>query len=67
MGIVIRKPKELDARRFLKAVKAGKPYCTICSKLALDVGIKEFALWHEEGITIYNTEEYNTLSYQYNE
>jgi len=47
--------------------KAGKPYCTICSKSALDVGIKEFALWHEEGITIYNTEEYNLISYQYKE
>jgi deoxycytidylate deaminase len=47
--------------------KAGKPYCTICSKFALDTGIKEFVLWHKEGICVYNTEEYNTLSYQYNE
>lgn len=29
-------------------LKAGKPYCTICSKMALDAGIAEFALWHEE-------------------
>jgi dCMP deaminase len=48
-------------------IRAGKPYCTICSKSALDVGIKEFVLWHETGITVYNTEEYNILSYQYNE
>jgi len=47
--------------------KAGKPYCTICSKFALDSGIKEFVLWHKEGICVYDTEEYNTLSYQYNE
>ncbi|MGV8142671.1 MAG: deaminase [Candidatus Pacearchaeota archaeon] len=46
---------------------AGNPYCTICSKLALDVGIKEFVLWHKDGITAYNTQEYNTLSYQYKE
>ncbi len=46
---------------------AGKPYCTICSKMALDAGIKEFVLWHEHGITSYNTEEYNLLSYQYKE
>ena len=45
--------------------KAGKPYCTICSKLALDVGISEFILWHENGICVYNTEEYNKISYQY--
>ena len=44
---------------------AGKPYCTHCSKLALDVGIKEFVLLHEQGICVYDTEEYNTLSFQY--
>ncbi len=46
-------------------LKAGNPYCTHCSKLALDSGIKEFVLWHDEGIAVYNTEEYNVLSYQY--
>ncbi len=45
--------------------KAGDPYCTICSKMALDVGINEFVLWHSKGICVYNTEEYNSLSYQY--
>jgi hypothetical protein len=29
--------------------------------------VAEFVLWHEEGITAYNTEEYNLLSYQYEE
>lgn len=42
---------------------AGKPYCTICSKQALDVRLAEFVLWHEEGITSYPTEEYNRLSF----
>lgn len=46
---------------------AGKPYCTICSKLALDVGIKEFILWREQGVGVYDTEEYNSLSFQYKE
>lgn len=46
-------------------LKAGKPYCTICSKMALDVGIKEFVLWHEDGICVYDTEEYNLLSFQF--
>ncbi|HLD11985.1 MAG TPA: hypothetical protein VJB87_00145 [Candidatus Nanoarchaeia archaeon] len=45
--------------------RAGKPFCTICSKLALDTGIKEFVLYHDEGICVYETDEYNTLSYQY--
>lgn len=47
--------------------RAGKPYCTICSKMTLDVGIKEFVLWREEGICVYETEEYNNLSYNYHE
>jgi deoxycytidylate deaminase len=45
--------------------KSGKPYCTVCSRLALDSGISEFLLWHEEGICSYPTDEYNKLSYQY--
>jgi len=44
---------------------SGKPYCTICSKMALDAGISEFVLLHTEGITVYNTQEYNVLSFQY--
>lgn len=45
--------------------KAGEPYCTICSKMALDVGISEFILFKEEGICSYNTEEYNNISFQF--
>ena len=46
---------------------AGKPYCTMCSKLALDVGISEFVLMHTNGIYAYDTEEYNSLSYEFRE
>lgn len=46
-------------------LKSGKPLCTVCSRLALDTGIAEFVLWHEEGICAYPTDEYNTLSYAY--
>jgi len=45
--------------------RAGEPYCTICSKMALDVGIAEFVLWNDKGVCIYNTEEYNDLSFQF--
>jgi len=48
-----------------KKEKAGKPYCTICSKSALDVGIAAFVLWHEEGVCAYDTKEYNLRSYKY--
>jgi len=43
--------------------RAGEPYCTICSKMALDVGISEFVLWHDKGVCVYDTKEYNALSF----
>ncbi len=45
--------------------RSGEPHCTICSKMALDVGIKEFVLWQDKGVCVYDTEEYNTLSFNY--
>lgn len=45
--------------------KSGEPYCTICSKMALDVGIDEFVLYKKDGICVYDTQEYNNLSYKY--
>jgi deoxycytidylate deaminase len=48
-----------------KPSPAGEPYCTICSKMALDVGIAEFVLWNDRGVCVYDTKEYNNLSYQY--
>lgn len=46
-------------------LKSGEPYCTVCSRLALDNGIKYFALWHDDGIKLYDTKEYNDLSYEF--
>jgi deoxycytidylate deaminase len=45
--------------------KSGNPYCTVCSRLALDVGLARFALWHEAGIKCYDTKLYNHLSAHY--
>ena len=45
--------------------KAGDPYCTICSKMALDSGVKEFVLFREEGVCVYDTKEYNLLSFKF--
>lgn len=44
---------------------SGRPFCTVCSRLALDSGISEFILWHTEGLTAYDTDEYNKTSYHY--
>ena len=45
--------------------KSGDPYCTVCSRLALDSGISEFHLWNDKGICAYPTDEYDKLSYSY--
>lgn len=45
--------------------KSGEPLCTVCSRFALDSGVKEFVLQHEDGVCVYQTDEYNTLSYAY--
>ncbi len=45
--------------------KSGEPYCTICSKMSLDAGVAEFVLWREEGICVYDTKEYNELSFKF--
>lgn len=45
--------------------KSGRPFCTVCSRLALDSGIAEFVLWHKDGIAAYDTDEYNRISYHY--
>jgi hypothetical protein len=45
-------------------LKSGEPYCSVCSRLALDAGVSEFVLWHEKGICSYDTTEYNKLSFR---
>ncbi len=43
---------------------SGKPYCTVCSRLALDCGIAEFVLWQDSGFAVFPTDEYDRLSFQ---
>lgn len=54
------------------AIPSGKPYCTICSKLALDCGVYGWILWHDDGVWdegkglyLYTSDEYNELSFQH--
>lgn len=46
-------------------VHAGEPFCTVCSRLVLDAGVSEFVLWHEQGIGVYDTKEFDKLSYEF--
>lgn len=44
--------------------EAGDPYCTVCSRLALQSGIATFALWND-GPDLFDTAAYNQKSYAY--
>lgn len=48
---------------------SGRPYCTVCSRIALDVGIASWVLWHGpvDGTRIYTAYEYNQLSHLYDD
>lgn len=48
-----------------KPTTAGAPYCTMCSRAALDSGIAEFGLWKQDHFEMYDAQEYNNLSYQF--
>ena len=41
------------------------PFCTVCSRLALDLRLARFGLWHENDIVLYDTKDYNDLSYAF--
>jgi len=44
---------------------SGQPYCTICSKMAVDLGIETFMLKQEDGVNVYDIKTYHQLSYNY--
>lgn len=48
-----------------KMKRSNSPYCTMCSKMALDEGIGEWALWQDNGVAIYDAKEYNDVSFNY--
>jgi dCMP deaminase len=50
-----------DAGNF---TEAGQPYCTVCSRLALESGVATFGLWNE-GPEMIPTDQYNQRSYAY--
>lgn len=44
--------------------QAGEPYCTVCSRLALQSGVAIFGLWND-GPEMIPTDVYNSRSYDY--
>ena len=48
-----------------RMLPAGPPYCTICSKLALEMGIAEFAYFKGEAVVVYEAKEHNDLSFAF--
>lgn len=42
---------------------AGEPFCTVCSRLTMESGVAEFALYNNDGADIYPLDEYNKKSY----
>lgn len=46
-----------------KLLDATQPYCTICSKMALDVGVEYFLLYSKDETQKYHTKRYNQLSF----
>lgn len=49
-----------------KFTNADTPYCTVCSRLALESGVAWFALWNGKP-QVYDTSEYNKLSYDFHQ
>lgn len=47
-----------------ESTHAGDPYCTVCSRLALQSGIAYFGLWQDRPV-LFDTAEYNSRSYVY--
>jgi deoxycytidylate deaminase len=45
--------------------KAGDPYCTVCSRLTMEAGVAEFALWQKDGMAVWPLDEYNRESYAF--
>ena len=44
---------------------AGEPFCTICSRLAMQSGMGYFALWTDGASLIRTVKDYNEKSYDY--
>lgn len=64
-------PDEIKgSKMYFMRIEDGKPtrtepFCTVCSRLIMAVGIKASILWQEEGYVEYSAPEYNQASYSF--
>ncbi|NIM46807.1 MAG: hypothetical protein GTN40_01465 [Candidatus Aenigmarchaeota archaeon] len=48
-----------------KMVPSEDLSCTLCSRMILESDVSEMVLLHSDGLTVYDAEEYNDLSFDY--
>lgn len=68
----LKKGKNIEGSRlYHNKVKNGEikhtedVSCTVCSRFILESGISEVVLLHEKGFALYNSKEFNKLSFKY--
>jgi len=44
---------------------ASEPYCTVCSRLAMQSGLSNFTLWVNDQPKVYSVGDYNKVSYDF--
>lgn len=76
MDVLRNHPDKLKGARlyFARFYADGRPrllggeiqlYCTLCTKMMFDVGIAEFVLLHQKGISVYPADEYVKRGFNY--
>lgn len=64
-------PKDIKgSTMYFMRIEEGKhtrtePFCTVCSRLIMEVGIAKSVLWQAEGYVEYSAPEYNQASYAF--
>jgi len=68
----LKKSKSLNGSRIyhIKVKNGEMKYsedvsCTVCSRIILEAGISEFVLLHKDGFVLYDSKEFNELSFKY--
>jgi deoxycytidylate deaminase len=44
---------------------AGDPFCTMCSRIVMDAGVGEFALWTGDEVRVCPADDYDRLTYDF--
>ena len=46
-------------------MNAGEPYCTVCSRLAMEAGVTKYIVMNDNVVEIYDIAKYDRASYSY--